>query len=190
MQGPFEFLIDLIHNEPYLVTLAIDSDGASQKSLDFNFAHYPQVRPKDTVEMLGNGHLVYGPKNPGSFVAVSVLVMESDHDMREFGDALTTVVKSKVADLGLSAILATNPGAMVLVNILKELTALIAQGLAKDKDDPLMRTSGVFLRDMLVPYEVNRKFTRSNEYVDLDLQVVPLKKSNGQGPTTESLSVR
>ena len=43
---------------------------------------FPKVRPKSTVTMLGDGHLLYGPKQPGEFVALSVLMMESDADIR------------------------------------------------------------------------------------------------------------
>ena len=54
--------------------------------------------------MLGDGHLLYGPANPGEFVALSVLIMECDRDMRKLGEELDRVVKSKAVDLGVKDI--------------------------------------------------------------------------------------
>ena len=43
---------------------------------------------------------MYGPKNPGKFVALSVLLMESDGDMRELGETIKGIVKSSTVELG------------------------------------------------------------------------------------------
>jgi len=64
---------------------------------------FPKVRKGATVRMLGDGHLLYGPANPGEFVAMSVLIMESDRDLRTLGDELDKIVKSKAVDLGVKA---------------------------------------------------------------------------------------
>jgi len=71
------------YNEPYILSFAVDSSGRSEPRLDFNFEPFYKVRPGDTVKMLGDGLLLYGPRNPGEFVALSVLVMESDEDVRK-----------------------------------------------------------------------------------------------------------
>jgi hypothetical protein len=90
--------------------------------------------------MLGDGHLLYGPANPGEFVAMSVLIMESDRDIRKLGDELDKLVKSKAVDLGLKAILAANPGSGAVLGVLKEMTQYIAGALKNNKDDELFRT--------------------------------------------------
>ncbi len=181
----FEIWPDGVFNEPYFISLAIDSYGIKQKSLEFNFTEYPNVRAGETVTMLGDGSLVYGPKNPGAFVAVSVAFLEMDQDVRDAGKFIQHAISSKAAELGLKALLATNPGAGVVATFLKELIRFVAASVADNKDDFLLRTEGVFLRDTSVPYCVNRSFQRSNEFLDMSLQVIPLSQPNGQGPETQ-----
>ena len=55
----FEDITDLIYSEPYLVNIAIDSQGIKQEALNFNFAEYVNIRRGGTVEMIGDGHLIY-----------------------------------------------------------------------------------------------------------------------------------
>ena len=185
----FELGLDGIYNEPYFVSLAIDAHGAKQRSLEFNYAEFPKVRKGDVVEMIGDGSLVYGPKNPGDFVAIGIAVFERDEDVRDFGKILKNLIDSKATELGLKAFLAANPGATAIANILRELLKLISATIAQNKDDFLLRTEGVFLRDTRVPYQVNRQFHRENEYVGIDVKVIPLEQANGQGPETRALNL-
>ncbi len=110
------------YNEPHIISFAIDRSGNANPEIDFNFMPFPKVRPNTTVTMLGDGHLIYGPRNPGDFVAISILIMESDSDMRKRGKLIKEVIKSKAADLGVKAIVAANPSSAAVVAILKELT--------------------------------------------------------------------
>jgi len=131
--------------------------------------------------MLGDGHLLYGPKNPGKFVALSVLLMESDGDMRELGETIEGIVKSSTVELGIATITLASPGSSAILGILKELTQLVAGQLKHNRDDELYRTEGTFLRDHAVPYHVNRLYTGlGNDYVDLSMKVIPLSATNGQ----------
>jgi len=54
--------------EPYVVSLTIDESGAANPSIDFSALPFPNVRKGDTITFDGQGHLIYGPKNTGSFV--------------------------------------------------------------------------------------------------------------------------
>ena len=139
--------------------------------------------------MLGDGHIIYGPKQPGEFVAVSILIMESDRDIREIGTQVEEIVKSKAVDLGIKAIVATNPGAAATLGILKELTQIIAGLLKNNKDDELYRVEGTFLRDYMVPYHINRSYEVSNNYVNMNLNVLPLTGANGQGSEPRSIEI-
>ena len=168
------------YNEPYIASLAVDATG-QRPEVAFNLMPFPKVRRGETVRMLGDGHLVYGPRNPGEFVAVSILVMESDADVRERGAKIEAFVGSKAVELGLAAVQTASAPAGMVLGILKELTQFVAGMLAKDKDDELLRTEGTFLRDDIVPYHVNREYTPSNSFTTLGLQIRPLEVSNGQG---------
>lgn len=170
-------------NEPYLVTLAVDSRGTDQPKIQFNTAFYPEVYEGDVVTMLGDGHLVYAPANPGEWVAVSVLLMESDADVRARGKAMMAAVSSIADDQGLKTLLATNPTALAVSTGLFMLAKVFAKHLENDGDDAILRAQGVYLRDRPVPYDVNRMVTRSNSGAEIDVKVIPLTAPNGQGPT-------
>ncbi|MDO9105282.1 MAG: hypothetical protein Q7U57_10005 [Methylovulum sp.] len=182
--SPFE-----TYNEPYILSVAIDGTGKSDPAIDFNFMPFPKVRSNTTVTMLGDGHLLYGPKNPGEFVALSVLMMESDTDMHQKGELIKNILESKAADLGLKAVIVANPGSAALVAILKELVTFIAGVLAQNGDDELFRTEGAFLRDQPNPFHINRKYKHRNDSVEVAIQIIPLETPNGEGATLESLTL-
>ncbi len=175
------------YNEPYIVSMAIDALGNTSPKINFNFMPFPKIAKGGTVTMLGDGHLLYGPKNPGDFVAVSVLIMEQDQDIRNLGQNIETAIQSKAVDLGIKAIIATNPGSALVLGILKELTQLVAGFLKANKDDELFRTEGTFLQGYPVPYHINRSYEMSNDYVNLHINVIPLKEHNSQGPAPKAL---
>ncbi|GBL55804.1 MULTISPECIES: hypothetical protein [Pseudomonas] len=150
---------------------------------------FPKVRQGSTVSMLGDGHLLYGPANPGEYVALSLLMMESDRDLREAGERIRDVVGSKAADLGLKAVMLANPGSAAVVALLKELTAFTAGRLASDGDDELFRTEGAFLRDQPNPYHINRSYRQGNDFIDLELRILPLDAPNGEGATPQTVEL-
>ena len=177
------------YNEPYILSMAVDASGKANPKIDFNCMPFPKVAQGGTVTMLGDGHIVYGPKNPGEFVALSVLIMESDKDMRQFGKSIEEVVKSTAVDLGIKSLVAANPGAAAVLAILKELTQLVAGFLKNNQDDELFRTEGTFLRGHAVPYHIDRSYEIGNEFVALHLSIVPLKTHNGEGPRPKGIAV-
>ncbi|AMO75576.1 hypothetical protein SAMN05216577_116142 [Pseudomonas citronellolis] len=177
------------YSEPYIVSLAIDTSNIQQGALTFNYMPFPKVRQGSTVSMLGDGHLLYGPANPGEYVALSLLMMESDRDLREAGERIRDVVGSKAADLGLKAVMLANPGSAAVVALLKELTAFTAGRLASDGDDELFRTEGAFLRDQPNPYHINRSYRQGNDFIDLELRILPLDAPNGEGATPQTVEL-
>lgn len=177
------------YNEPYITSVAVDASGKENPKIDFNFMPFPKVAKGGTVTMLGDGHLVYGPKNPGDFVAISVLVMENDKDIQDLGKTVEKIVKSKAVDLGMKALILANPGSAAVLGILKELTHFVAGLLKENSDDELFRTEGTFLRGHPVPYHINRAYEVGNDYVSLNLNVLPMHDHNGQGPKPKSLNI-
>ncbi len=175
------------YNEPYILSLAVDAASRQAPEIAFNMMPFPKVPAGGTVTMIGDGHLVYGPANPGEFVAVSILVMESDSDIVARGEMLEKFVKSKAVDLGLKAVMASNPGAAAILAVIKELTQFLAGMLKQNKDDELYRLEGTFLRDGVVPYHINREYQESNDYVEINLKIIPLEEGNGQGLEVKAL---
>jgi hypothetical protein len=187
----FEDITDLLYSEPYLVTIAIDSQGIKQEALNFNFAEYVNIRRGGTVEMIGDGHLIYGPDNPGEFVDVSVLLMESSREDIQLGKKLEAIINSKAIDLTIKlADIAAEPTTKIILNLMRELSKLVSEGLQKSEDRYLFRTEGVFFRDRPVPYAVNRQYTTGNELADITIKVIPLDEPNGQGPVPGTISLK
>ncbi len=177
------------YNEPYIISIAIDESGKADPKIDFNFMPFPKVAKGGTVTMLGDGHLVYGPKNPGEFVAISVLIMEKDNDIQKLGGVIEDVVKSTAVNLGIKTIVKANPGSAAVLGILKELTQHVAGFLKNNHDDELYRIEGTFLRGSEVPYHINRSYEIGNDYVNLSLNVFPLKEHNEEGPKPKALTL-
>jgi hypothetical protein len=192
----FEDITDLIYSEPYLVTVAIDGNGVNQNALNFNFAEYLNVRRGGTVNMIGNGHLVYGPGNPGDYVAISVLLMESNRDARAKGEEIEDIVKSKAEETHIVQEIAKSIAELaggnklgVPLKLMQGLLGHVATHLQASKDKYLFRTEGIFFKNTRVPYDVNRQFVSGNEFADLTIQVIPLDEPNGQGPTTARVAL-
>lgn len=166
-------------SEPYIISMAIDErtplTSENSTSPFFNPIIFPNVRVNETVQMLGNGHLFYGPRDPGSFVALSILWMESDAKTRDLGDRLTSVKEDKeIADLIRSIISLASARATCVIPILSQLTSLVGKALLVNKDDEIYRTTGVFLRDIDPPYQLGTVTQRGNEYVDFNIRVMGL----------------
>lgn len=177
------------YNEPYILSLAVDAAKVEKPEIAFNMMPFPKIATGGTITMLGDGHVIYGPANPGEFVAISILIMESDSDIRSRGVFLKDFIESKATELGFKLILASNPGAAVILALTKELTQFLAGKLKENKDDELFRVEGTFLRDGIVPYHINREYQSSNEYIELNVKVIPLEESNGQGAEIKKITL-
>jgi hypothetical protein len=169
------------YSEPYIVSMAIDAGGAKNPSIDFNILPFPRVKKGDKVSFDGVGHLIYGPNNPGEFLAYSILFMESDQDVRDFGKDVEEVMKSEAVKIGAKALLAAVPTYSTAITILQKLTELMAVQLQKNKDDELFRRNGALLRDVVPAYDILRTYESSNDYIHTKTSVIPLLKSNNLG---------
>lgn len=175
--------------EPYVVSVAIDGGEAALPKIHFNALPFPNVRKGDTITFDGQGHLIYGPKHPGAFVAYSILFMEDDSDNRKLGEIVEEVITSKVIELGAAALLAAVPTAGTATNIILQLIDFVAKQLKKDKDDQLFRREGTFLRDTEPPFDVLRSFQGGNDFVDCTVSVLPLNVSNSLGAQVKEINL-
>lgn len=169
------------YSEPYIVSMAIDEGGASSPSIDFNILPFPRVRKGETVRMEGQGHLIYGPKNPGEFLAYSILYMESDQDVRDFGKLVEDILKSEAVNMGAKLLLAASPTYSTAITVLQKLSELIAVQLQKNRDDELFRINGTLLRDVIPAFDILRSYTSENDYIQSKTEVIPLRTSNSLG---------
>jgi len=177
------------YNEPYIVSLAIDQSSAEEPAIDFNILPFPNVRKGDTVEFDGQGHLIYGPGQPGEFVAYSVLFMESDQDIRSLGETLESILKSEAASLGVKALLAALPTYSTAINVLTQLASLISVKMQQNKDDELYRRNGTLLRDVVPPYDILRTYTGENDFIKSKVSIIPLSVSNKLGKSSKHIKL-
>lgn len=177
------------YSEPYIVSMAIDQSGANNPAIDFNILPFPQVRKGDTVDFGGQGHLIYGPSNPGEFVAYSVLFMESDSDMRQLGENIEKIVKSEAVNIGMKELLKAVPTFSTASMLLLKLSEIIAGRMKENRDDQLFRRNGTLLRDVKPPYDVLRTYIGNNDYIESKISIIPLTKSLGLGKDTKRINL-
>jgi len=145
------------YSEPYVVCLCVDASDNKNPLINYKFQPFPKVREGGSVAITGDGLVLYGPRNPGEFVALSLLFMESDQDVRATGEMLKELITSQAVALGLKAIISANPGSAAMVGIIKELALFVSSALAKNGDDELFRIEGSFLRDQSQYYPAEKK---------------------------------
>lgn len=183
-----EFFFDR-YSEPYIVSMAIDKAGANNPAIDFNVLPYPNVRQGETVSFDGQGHLLYGPKNPGEFLAYTVLFLESDKDIRQAGKIIEEIITSEATNIGAKAILAANPTYGTAITLLQKIAELVAVQMQKNKDDELFRRNGTLLRDVTPPYDILRTYTSENDFIKTNISVIPLTASNSLGAQGKKLTL-
>ena len=147
------------------------------------------MRKGDRISFDGQGHLIYGPANPGSFLAYSILFMESDRDLRETGDVVEEIMNSQAVEMGAKSLLLANPGYAAAADILQKLISLIAKRLKANRDDELYRRNGTLLRDVTPPYDILRTYTSENDYIQMQTAIIPLKESNALGSQTKRIEL-
>ncbi|MBP0000339.1 MAG: hypothetical protein J7641_15310 [Cyanobacteria bacterium SID2] len=175
--------------EPYIISVAIDSESVDRPAIHFNALPFPNVRAKDTVSFDGQGHLIYGPKNPGEFVAYSILFMECDSDIRELGSSVERIFKSAATRLGLKTMLSINLSLGLATTVVGELASIVADTMKQNKDDELFRRNGTLLRDVTPPFDILRTYDSGNEYIDCQTSIVPLGTSNLLGSSVKSIQL-
>ena len=173
---------DIGRNEIGIVAFAIDSAGSANSSTSFftNSFYFPKVNKWSWVKLGGVGRLVYGPKNPGSFVYYNVQFIESDQDVREFGESMKSVFESDEIK-GIRDVLSTiNPTVSIISAVGAQIGSIVGKILSKNKNDHLFTTEGTFLRDLEPPYNIGDKFSSSNDFIECPILVTPLVERNNK----------
>ncbi len=177
------------YSEPYIISMAVDQDGAHNPAVDFNVMPFPHVRKGDTVSFDGQGHLIYGPANPKEFLVYSVLFMESDKDIRTVGERVESVIKSEAVKMGAKALLLANPTYATAVSLLQKFSELVAGEMKKNKDDELFRRNGTLLRDVTPAYDILRTYESENDFIKTNIGIIPLPASNNIGEQTKKIQL-
>ncbi|MCD6366607.1 MAG: hypothetical protein J7L46_03605 [Bacteroidales bacterium] len=177
------------YSEPYIISMAVDQDGAHNPAVDFNVMPFPHVRKGDTVSFDGQGHLIYGPANPKEFLVYSILFMESDKDIRAVGEKVESVIKSEAVKMGAKALLLANPTYATAISLLQKFSGLVASEMKKNKDDELFRRNGTLLRDVIPAYDILRTYESENDFIKTNIGIIPLSASNHLGEQTKKIQL-
>ena len=177
------------YSEPYILSMAIDQSGAKAPTINFNVLPFPKVRKGDTISFDGQGHLIYGPQNPGEFLAYSITFMESDQDVRDAAGVIEGIVKSEAVKVGAKALLVANPTYATAVEVIGKLSDLVISAMKKNKDDELFRRSGTLLRDVTPAYDILRTYTSENDFIKTNVAIIPLKTSNNLGASGKKIEL-
>ena len=173
---------DLGKNEIGIVTMAIDASGVANPTptLHTNSFFIPKVKRWTWVKFGGEGRIVYGPKNPGSFVYYSVLFVESDQDVRDFGNTVSSVFTSGEAKEIVKTLTTPNPTSLLISTVVTELGKLVGKLLSENKNDLIFGTEGSFFRDLNPPYSIGDEFSTVGEQIECKIKVVPLMQTPAQ----------
>jgi hypothetical protein len=177
------------NNEPYILSIAIDQDGAQNANLAINAKPFPNVQEGDTISFDGQGHLIYGPKNPGEFLVYAMLFMESDRDIREFGAEMETVIHAEATQLAMKALLVAQPTYATAITLIEKLSELVARKLKQNKDDELYLRTGTLLRDVVPAYDILRTYKGGNQFIECHTSIVPLVNSNFLGEQVRTVGI-
>lgn len=182
-----EFFLDR-YSEPYIVSLAADTHSVKASALEFNVLPFPNIRKGDTVRFDGQGHLIYGPANPGDFLAYTVLFMESDKAYRDSGKILKNILSQASLTKEIKSAFGKNK-ADVIYQIVLKISGLLAESLRSDQDDELFRRSGCLLQNVNPPYDMLRTYTSENDFIRAAISIIPQDKSNEMGSQPKRIKV-
>ncbi len=177
------------YSEPYIVSMAIDEGGANNPAIDFNILPFPKVKKDDVITFDGQGHLIYGPANPGEFVTYTVLFMESDKDIRDLGSTIEDIIKNEAVQIGMKELLKANPTYSIASMLLLKLSELIASRMKLNRDDELYRRNGTLLRDTGNPFEIASSFEGSNDFIRSKVTIVPLTRDLPEEKNTRKIKL-
>lgn len=162
------------YSEPYVVVVGMDANSGSEPGFHTQVVEFSNVRAWQPLVPAGEGILLYGPANPGAFVALSVAIMESDADVREAGQRLEQRVAQAAQSMQAASLYAASPGAAAARALAERVLHRVAAQMMENRDDMLLTLSGCWLRDRPVPYGINGFSVHHNDFAEATLKVIPL----------------
>jgi hypothetical protein len=165
-------------SEPYVISMAFDSHtfkGEGPIEPFFNAMPFPNVLVGDTVPMFGQGHLFYGPRDPGEYVALSVFWMEKDAGARDLGQTISDLQANKKIKSSLKAIATlAGEGLARLLPGVNAAATIVAEALKLNKDDEIFRSDGVYFRSTNPPFGIGTETVQGNVFMDFNLKVIDM----------------
>ncbi|KAA1047670.1 hypothetical protein [Pseudocitrobacter sp. 73] len=166
--------------DPYLIAIVTDKkDGVlrmSSKRFDF-----PNVKVYERIITSDSTFSLYGPGNPGEFVTTTLMLMESDSDIRIVGQQLDDLISGTAEEVGAVAALSGNPSAIAITALAQKILQGVAKVLQQNKDDQICFVYDTWFQGELPPYGINQYKIHSSSVADVTLRVSPLLVGGQQG---------
>ena len=167
-------------NEPYVISMAFDANtfrnGPAPEAF-FNSMPFPNVVAGDTLPMMGRGHMFYGPRDPGGFVAISVFWMEKDAGARDLGQTISDLKDNKKIKSSLKAIAnLAGEGAAKLLPGVGAVATIVSEALKLNRDDEILRTDGVYFRSDDPPYGIGTEEVFGNSFMDYNVKIIRVEE--------------
>ena len=162
-------------SEPYVISMAFDSHTLKGEAIEpfFNGLPFPNVLVGDIVPMLGRGHMFYGARDPGGFVALSIFWMEKDAGARDLGQTISDLQADKKIKSSLKAIAnLAGEGLAKLLPGVGAVATIVAEALKLNKDDEIFHSDGVYFRSDDPPYDIGTDKVIGNVFMDFNLKVI------------------
>ncbi|MCG8475781.1 MAG: hypothetical protein MI784_09955 [Cytophagales bacterium] len=192
---------DLIgKNEVYIISIAVDEHGLANPRTALNVdvgiknVFIPNMKRWSWHYFGGDGYLIYGPKNPGSYLSYAILYMESNKKSRNIGREIHEFLSSDKGKDSLETFagLVTDNIAKfnVVTTALKGVADVLAFFLQNNGDKYLDFNCGTLFRDLAdgsEPYHAGEVMHRPpTHFIEDCIAVKPLI----QNPTEVYLPVR
>lgn len=180
IRKPFDFGN---HLEPYIVVIATDK---KDNAIRMNVSHFafPGAKIYQQIITPDNAILLYGPANPGEFLTLSIMLLDSDADIQNAGKQLEAAINTSAIAADVIARLTANPTAMVATTLAEEVLQGIAHIMQQNKDDPIMFVHDSWLQGLTPPYGINQYKLHASDSAEISLRVSPILKQSQQNVMT------
>lgn len=180
IRKPFDFGS---HLDPYIVVIATDKKDNAVRMNVSHFA-FPGAKLYQQIITPDNAVLLYGPENPGEFLTLSIMLLESDTDIQNAGKQLEAAINASAISANVIARLTANPTAMVATALAADVLRGIAHTMQQNKDDPIMFVHDSWLQGLTPPYGINQYKLHSSDNAEISLRVSPIMKQSQQNKVT------
>lgn len=164
--------------EPYVLGFTVSSNQPVGQPFAWAYHTYPNTKKGERKDFHLEGLRLYGPENPGEFLAFSILLMESDAKARDMGKAIQEALNSNLVKNILPALAMANPTATVALKLLTGVTDIVAGIMVSNNDDELLRISSTVFQSVIgtsqLPYRIKESVKERNAKAEMELRIEAL----------------
>lgn len=161
--------------DPYIIVIATDKNNGTVRMNANHFA-FPNTQVYQQIIKPDNALMIYGPDNPGEFLTLSIMLMDSDSDIQKTGEQLEEAINTMAKTANVIARLTANPTAMVATMLAEEVLLGVAKVIQQNKDDPIMFVHDSWLQGLTPPYGINQYKLHASDTAEISLRVSPIAK--------------